>query len=153
MSDHRIWNMTTRDFKTYTPSQLFFDPGYCVIDATVGYHEGKYLMAFKDERGENRAGTGFKAIRVCIAPTARGPFSEISDLVSPSLVEGPTLFRANEQWVMLYDYFMDGRYGASVSHDGLHWKIAAETMTFPDGPRHGSVLEIPDEVGAKLRAL
>jgi hypothetical protein len=153
LRDHRIWSMATRDFKTYTPAQMFLDPGYNVIDATVGHHADKYLIAFKDERGDHSQGTDFKAIRVCLSDKGIGPFGEISGLISPCLVEGPTLFRAKDQWVMLYDHFMGHHYGASVSADGLQWRIVTKEMTFPPEPRHGSVLEIPETLGARLRKL
>jgi hypothetical protein len=50
-----------------------------VIDASVIRYNGQYLMAFKDERGENRLGTDYKAIRICTAQHACGPWTEISN--------------------------------------------------------------------------
>ncbi|MDP9382170.1 MAG: hypothetical protein M3Q29_18905, partial [Chloroflexota bacterium] len=82
--DHRIWGCTTDDFYSYSLPEPFLDPGYSVIDATVAAYEGRYLLAFKDERGENRLGTPYKAIRVCLSSAATGPWVEISDLVTPS---------------------------------------------------------------------
>ena len=144
VSDHRIWATTTTDFESYTPAQLFFDPGYNVIDASVAYHDGTYLMAFKDERGENRAGTGYKAIRVVASNRGSGPFAEISELITPPLTEGPTLFRREDRWIMLYDHFVEGYYGASISADGRTWTSITEQMQFPPGLRHGGVLEVDD---------
>ena len=51
--NHRIYSCTTSDFNTYFPTELFFDPGFNRIDASIGYHDGQYLMVFKDERGNN----------------------------------------------------------------------------------------------------
>ena len=147
---HRIWACETEDFLSFSPSHLFFDPGYNVIDATVSAYGDAYLMAFKDERGENKEGTDFKAIRTAMSLSASGPFESVSDLVTPSLVEGPTLYRKDDLWVMLYDHFVEHRYGASLSEDGRHWQVSEVEVLLPEGPRHGSVIEIDDEVGNNL---
>jgi hypothetical protein len=153
VSDHRIWQVTTHDFRTFSQPSLSFDPGYNVIDATIVAHGGAYLMAFKDERGENRFGTEHKAIRVAVARHAEGPFAEISELVTPPLTEGPTLFRRDDEWVMFYDHFMDGYFGASASTDGRVWRSITEHVRFPAGPRHGGVLEIDEALGLRLRVV
>jgi len=139
--NHRIWATTTRDFVTYSLAKSFFDPGFSVIDATVAFHKGAYLMAFKDEREENQPGTGYKAIRICHS-TDGVRFTDISGLVTPSLVEGPSLFQRGNGWVMAYDYFLEERYGASMSEDGWTWRPLAERTLFPHGARHGSVFPI-----------
>ena len=149
--NHRIWGATTRDFVTYTPAARFFDPGFSVIDATVVRHPNGYLMAFKDERGENRIGTEHKFIHVCVAPNGDGPWTEISEPVTPSLTEGPTLFRRDGRWVMLFDHFLQDFFGAMESPDGVRWENITERVTFPPGPRHASVLEVDEAVGRNLR--
>jgi hypothetical protein len=151
--DHRIWGTTTRDFQHYSPAELFFDPGYNVIDATVGYHEGSYLLAFKDERGENRIGTGWKAIRVCLSTHASGAWTEISELITPALTEGPTLFRYADCWRMVFDHFMEGYFGGMQSSDGVHWDSITNRMSFPPGVRHASILQVDREIGENLLRL
>ncbi len=148
--DHRIWQTTTRDFQTYTPAALFFDPGYSVIDATVAPDGDGYLMAFKDERGENHLGTTNKAIRVCRSPRGDGPWTDISAPVTPPLTEGPALFRQDGRWLLLFDHFAEGFYDAAQSEDGLHWTPIAEPKTFPPGARHAGVLKVSDEISAGL---
>lgn len=147
--DHRIWQVTT-DFKTYSEPSLFFDPGYNVIDASVLRHEHGYLMAFKDERGENRFGTENKAMRVAFADRATGPWHTVSDLITPALTEGPTLYRTSDDIVMLYDCFMEHRFGAAKSQDGLVWIDISESVIFPPLPRHASVFMISEEIGKAL---
>ncbi len=151
--DHRIWSTATPDFKHYTPPTLFFDPGYSVIDATVAHHDGQYLMAFKDERGENRLGTQYKAIRVCTSRSARGPFENVSDLISPAPVEGPTLLRREQGWLMLYDHFLEERYGACQSTNGINWEVLLEGARFPPGARHACVLRVDESTVRGLQAL
>ena len=150
--DHRIWETTTEDFQTYSPARVFFDPGYSVIDATVTRFGDHWLMAFKDERGQNQPDTDFKAIRVAWAAQAAGPYSEISELLSPPLTEGPILFRRNGMLTMLFDHFMAGHFGGLQSANGLTWNALPEPLVLPDGLRHAAVLEVEDSFAAALRA-
>jgi hypothetical protein len=149
---HRIWACETKDFESFLPAHPFFDPGYNVIDATVAAFGDAYLMAFKDERGENRIGTDYKALRTAMSFRASGPFESVSDLVTPPLVEGPTLYRKDDLWVMLYDHFHEHRYGASLSEDGRRWQVSEVKVVLPEGPRHGSVIEIDDKIGNSIRS-
>ncbi|MCX4882589.1 glycoside hydrolase family 43 protein [Streptomyces sp. NBC_00847] len=137
--DHRIWHCTTEDFRTFSDPAVFFDPGHSVIDATVHeLAEGGFLMAFKDERGTNDPATAHKDINVTTFDTPGGPYSAPTGPVTPSLVEGPCLFRRGDEWVMIFDHFLEGRYGAVRSKDGVDW----EPVPFapPPGMRHASVL-------------
>ena len=140
--DNRIWHCTTRDFASYSPPALFFDPGYSVIDATVTRHDGRFLMAFKDERGSNDPATDHKHILVTTFERPGGPFSEPAGPVSPALAEGPSFFRREREWVLLFDHFTEGRYGAAASADGLNWK-PCQVWT-PAGARHASVLDMAE---------
>lgn len=150
--DHRIWGASTPDFRSFAASSVFFDPGYSVIDATVTRDSGLYRMVFKDERGENRRGTENKAMRITTASRGTGPWTTISELVTPSLTEGPTLYRlASGEWVMLFDCFMDHWFGAAKSHDGgTTWEDITPQITFPEGPRHATVFEAPEEIYEQL---
>ena len=49
---NRLYYARTRDFRTFTPPAIFFDPGYVVIDATLLQTRDRYYMVFKDERNE-----------------------------------------------------------------------------------------------------
>ena len=156
--DHRIWSSATHDFTSYGRAVVFFDPGYSVIDATVAYDEARrsYLMVFKDERGENRVGsarteTDYKALRVCRASLGSGPFGEVSELISPAPVEGPTLFRRDNRWYLLYDHFLEHHYGLSVSDDGDHWRVLTEHLDLGFGARHASVFEVEATTAEQLR--
>jgi hypothetical protein len=141
--DHRIWHCTTRDFARFSPAEIFFDPGYSVIDATVMRHDGCFLMAFKDERGINDASTGHKHILVASFARPKDGFTEPHGPISPAAVEGPTFFRRGEEWVLLFDHYLEGRYGAASSTDCVQWRPTQ--IGLPKGMRHASVLTIPDE--------
>lgn len=139
--DHRIWHCTTTDFATFSTAKAFFDPGYSVIDATVHLDGGRYLMAFKDERGTNDLQTDHKFIRMTTFSSPDGPFTNPTDPVTPCPVEGPALFRREDKLIMIYDHYLEGRYGALESSDGARWKPT--TIALPSGMRHASVVTLP----------
>lgn len=143
--DHRIWCCTTSDFRSYSAPRIFFDPGHSVIDATVVYHDGLYTMAYKDERGMNAPTTSHKDIHLTTFRSPGSSFSHPHGPVTPSAVEGPTLFRREDEWVLLFDHYLEGRYGSLCSSDGLGWRTAA--VTVPPGTRHASVVRLKQEPG------
>ncbi|MHC5905068.1 glycoside hydrolase family 43 protein [Streptomyces sp. S6] len=141
--DHRIWHCATKDFRTFSASALFFDPGHSVIDATVREADGGgFLMAYKDERGDNDLATAHKDIHLTTFEVPGGPFAPSRGPVSPSVVEGPSLFRRGGDWIMIFDHFLEGRYGAARSTDGTRWEPVS--LGLPRGMRHASVLETSD---------
>jgi hypothetical protein len=140
--NHRIWHCTTEDFRTFSAPDLFFDPGHSVIDATVReLDSGGFLMAFKDERGSNDLATAHKDICLTTFDTPGGPYSSSRGQVAPSVVEGPSIFRRGEEGIMIFDHFLEGRYGAASSRDGVEWRPAS--LALPARMRHASVLETP----------
>ena len=151
--DHRIWATTTRDFREFSRAVEFFDPGYNVIDATIVSYDGKFVMAFKDERGENEKSSYYKAIRIAIGQEGTGPYTSISSLLTPTLTEGPILFRNEGLWVIIYDCFAEDRFGAIASADGSEWEDVTGKMTFPPSARHGSVIEVDDGIAGGLMAM
>jgi hypothetical protein len=139
--DHRIWGCVTEDFRTFSPAGIFFDPGFAVIDATVAYDGDRFVMAFKDERGDNELTTSHKHIMLTTFAKLGAPFDPAYGPVSPAPVEGPSFFRRDGEWVLIFDHFLEGRYGAVSSPDGLTWSPA--DISVPPGIRHASVLTLP----------
>lgn len=140
------------DFRSYTAPTVLFDPGYSVIDATLISDHGLYFLIYKDERGENRAGTDYKAMRVATSPHLHGPYTPQTGLVTPSLTEGPAVFRVENRCLMLYDCFMDGTWGAAETDDLLHWKPVA-SLSVPPEARHGTVFTVSLPQWQRLRSL
>jgi hypothetical protein len=141
--EHRIWGTTTVDFDSFEPARLFFDPGHAVIDATVQVASGGFLMAFKDERGINHVQTAHKNISITtfIAPGAAA-FAKPVRTPAPPPVEAPSLFRRDQEWILLYDRFLEGSYGALSTSDLSTWEPAS--IWLPPGMRHASVLHVPE---------
>ena len=150
--NHRIWTATTTDFRTFSKPEKFFDPGYPVIDANLTYHDGNYVLIYKDERGDNKHGTDNKAMRVASAEAITGPFEIEDGFVTAHLTEGPTVFPVADQWLMFYDHFMDGHFGASISADLYQWEVVTDQIVFPPRPRHATVFRVPFATFERLYA-
>lgn len=148
--NHRIYYTTTRDFKTFGPSKLFFDPGYNVIDATMLQLGTKYYLFFKDER---KVPEVKKCIKFSVADSPEGPFSPPSEPISRDWCEGPSAIKIKDEYIVYYDHYSRGvYYGAVRSKDLIHWEDCSKEMSFPRGHKHGTVLRVPPDIARQLMA-
>jgi hypothetical protein len=142
--NHRIYRSTTRDFKEYSRAELFLDPGFNVIDATIVRDGARYLMFLKDEtlRPEAR-----KHIRVAVADHALGPYVLAPEPISKeNWVEGPTAFRAGRDLLVLFDAYTRKRYEGVKSRDLKTWTDLGAELLMPPGARHGTVFAVPEKI-------
>jgi len=145
---NRLYHAFTKDFKTFTKPEIFFDPGYQVIDATLLASEGKYFMIFKDERPEPL----HKEIKIAQGPTLEGPWTGISEALTESWSEGPSILKLEDRYVIYYDHYREPRrYEAIGSIDLKNWMPINERMTFPADCKHGSFLHITPEEARRLQ--
>jgi beta-xylosidase len=153
--NHRMYYTTTKDFATFAPTQLFYDPGFSVIDATFVKANGRNYLVVKDETVKPAR----KYLQIAEVPDLRGPFKPLSAPITPQglWVEGPTAIQAGQDVIMYFDAYTTKHYGALRSRDLKHWENVTDKMHFPDEGtpvrmRHGTVITVPQEVLAKLRA-
>ncbi|MYM35420.1 family 43 glycosylhydrolase [Duganella sp. FT94W] len=152
--NHRIYATTTKDFVTFTPTRLFYDPGFSVIDATFVRANGQQHLLVKDETRHPPR----KYLQVVAAPDPHGPFGKLSAPISPPgvWVEGPTAIQIGADTIVYYDAYIDKRYGALRSRDLVHWEDVSQQMHFPDEGtpqrmRHGTVIAVPEALLDRLR--
>ncbi len=140
--NHRMYCTTTKDFRTFTPARLFFDPGFSVIDATMIPAGGKYYLIFKDETLKPVK----KHLRVAVADSIEGPFKDPSEPFTPSWVEGPTVLNTDDQYLVYYDMYTARTYGAMRSRDLKKWEEVSAQLALPKGTRHGTVFAVSHDV-------
>jgi hypothetical protein len=140
--NHRMYCTTTRDFKTFTPARLFFDPGFSVIDATMIRAGGKVHLIFKDETLKPVK----KHLRVASGDSIEGPFRELSAPFTPSWAEGPTVLNTGGQYFVYYDMYIARTYGAMKSGDLKQWEDVSGQLSLPKGTKHGTVFAVNREV-------
>ncbi len=142
--NHRIYCTTTKDFKTWTKTRLFYEPGVNVIDATIQkVGPGRYAMFIKDETPKPAQ----KNLRVAFAEKAQGPYGPMSEPITGKYwAEGPTAVRLDGAWVVYFDKYTEGKYGAVRSTDLKTWEDISDQVRFPAGVRHGTVLRVKPSV-------
>jgi hypothetical protein len=144
--NHRLYATTTKDFKTFTPTRLFYDPGFSVIDATfLEFHGRRHLLVKDETRHPPR-----KYLQLAPASGVQGPFGELGAPFTPAgkWVEGPTALQVDGYAVVYYDAYTTKHYGALRSRDLVHWEDVTSRMHFPDEGtprrmRHGTALAVP----------
>jgi hypothetical protein len=142
--NHRIYRTTTRDFKEYSRAELFLDPGFNVIDATIVRDGARFLMFLKDETQRPEAR---KDIRLAVADHALGPYVvEPGPISKENWVEGPTAFRAGQDMIVLFDAYTRKRYEGIRSRDLKTWSALGADLEMPAGARHGTVLAVPEKI-------
>src|SRR5215468_9658876 len=149
--NHRIYYVTTKDFRSYSKAALLYDGGFNAIDATIvksaaGDLRRGYVMILKDETGDPVK----KNLRIAVSDKATGPYGAASPPFSPDWVEGPTAARVNKEWIVYFDMYRDKRYGAVKSADLKNWETITDKLSMPAGARHGTVFTVSDEVLAHL---
>jgi hypothetical protein len=146
--NHRIYCTTTKDFQTFSPTRLYFDPGFEVIDATLLRSGGRFCLIFKDETLRPLR----KNLRLAWSDSIDGPFSDVSPAFTRQWVEGPTAVEIGGKAVVYFDCYRDHHYGAETSTDLTKWKDITSQIVFPRGARHGTVIAVPRSVLASLAA-
>ena len=138
--NHRLWSTTTHDFKTFSPPQPLYDPGFSVIDGSFAHApDGSLHLIVKDET----VSPPRKWLRSAPAHSPSGPFGALSAPFSPAWVEGPMTTRIGDALVCYYDIYKEGRWGAAMTRDMATWQDVSDRLALPIGARHGSLLSVP----------
>ncbi|HKJ41474.1 MAG TPA: glycoside hydrolase family 43 protein [Sunxiuqinia sp.] len=145
--NHRMYYTTTKDFTTFSPTKLLYDGGFNVIDATIKKISGTCYMFLKDETRKPPK----KHILIATSKNLTGGYEMASKKpISPDWVEGPTVTKIGDQWVVFYDEYTRHHMGAVSSSDLKHWKVINDEISFPPGTRHGTVFKVPESTLDKL---
>jgi beta-xylosidase len=148
-NNHRIYATTTSDFETFSPTKLFFDPGFNAIDSTILSFNGNAVMIFKDESKHPKP---MKNLRIAIASEAAGPYQLEERPVNPpgSWVEGPSALKVGNEVILYFDAYTKHHYAALKSTDLKSWTDVTKDLVMPKGIRHGTAFEVPGEVVKQL---
>lgn len=153
--NHRMYCTTTRDFETFTPTELFYDPGFNCIDATLLRTGAGLAIIIKDE---TKFPAPAKNLRIGPAAGPRGPFGPLGAPFSPPglWVEGPTAVKIGDNHLVYFEAYMERHYRAMRSRDLQTWEDVTAQMQFPfpgtaQRMKHGSVIEVPMSLIEQLK--
>lgn len=141
--NHRIYFTTTRDFLTFAPTALLYDPGFNCIDATMAPAGGKWVMFLKDE---TRMPVAKKHIRVAWADAPTGPWGPAGTAISTDWVEGPSALQVDGRWFVYYDAYRRRRFEGLSSADLQTWVPLDGRLQMPAGVRHGTAFAVPGAI-------
>ena len=136
--NHRMYYTSTKDFNNFSPTQLFFDQGFNVIDGTLLKANEKYYLIVKDE---TKFPNPQKNIRITYSDHILGPYQPVSSPISESWVEGPTAIKVKDKYLIYYDQYTRHKMGAISSTNLREWENISNEVTFPEGTRHGTVFK------------
>jgi hypothetical protein len=148
-ADHRLYYVTTKDFRSYSRAALLYDGGFCAIDGTITKQGDTYYLVMKDETFFPPA----RNLRVAASRNATGPYGPASPSFTARDTEGPSVLQSDGWWYVYYDEYTRGHYGAVRTRDFAHWEPFSDSLRTPRGIRHGSAFLAPQSVLKGLLAL
>ncbi|HEX8315806.1 MAG TPA: glycoside hydrolase family 43 protein [Flavisolibacter sp.] len=146
-NNHRMYYVTTKDFKNWSKAKLLYEPGFSVIDATIVRDGAQYVMFLKNETRSPAE----KNLRVAYAKKITGPYSQAgASITGKYWAEGPTALRIGDEWIVYFDKYTNHTYGAVRSKDLVNWTDISDKVSFPRGVRHGTAFKVSREEFEKM---
>jgi len=140
--NHRLYYVTTKDFRSFSPARLLYDKDFNVIDATIQPNGKQYVMFLKDETRKPAQ----KNLRIATSNELTGNYSVPSAPITGKYwAEGPTVIKIGNNWIVYFDKYTEHKYGAVTSTDLKTWTDISEQVSFPQGARHGTVFTITEK--------
>ena len=146
--NHRMYYVTTKDFKKFSKAKLLYEPGFSVIDASIVQEGNQYVMFLKNETKSPVE----KNLRVATAKKLQGPYAAPGPPITGKYwAEGPTALKVNGQWIVYFDKYTERKYGAVASNDLMTWTDISDKLSFPKGVRHGTAFKISRQEFERMR--
>ncbi|PZP44522.1 MAG: arabinosidase [Pseudopedobacter saltans] len=144
-NNHRMYVTTTKDFETFTPTQLFFDPKFSVIDAVVVKRKkNDYVLVLKNNTRNELD------LKVAFGKSPLGPWGNISKAFSDKFTEGPSVVKLKDEWLVYYDSYHKKIYEASSTKDFVNFKNVTSELKVPIGHKHGTIVPVSKSFLKKL---
>lgn len=141
--NHRQYYVTTKDFKAFSDTKLFFEPGFSVIDGAILDKDGIYYLFVKNENSSPAE----KNIRVVSNDEPFGfPVTVSEPITGDYWAEGPTPLQVGEYVYVYFDKYRDHKYGAVRSKDLKVWEDVSDSIVFPAGVRHGTAFTVSEDM-------
>ncbi|WP_157208140.1 glycoside hydrolase family 43 protein [Mariniflexile maritimum] len=140
-NNHRMYYVTTKDFKTFSETKLFLDPGFSVIDCVIVKRaKDDYVLIIKDNTRPMRN------LKVGFGTSPLGPFNNISEPYTGFKSEGPTVLKIDGKWLIYYDNYGDMNYKAVRTSDFKTFEDVSPEIKLPEGHKHGTIGTISKKV-------
>lgn len=145
-NNHRMYVTTTKDFNTFTPTKLFLDPKFSVIDAViVKRSDTDYVLVLKDNTRPERD------IKVAFSDNPLGPWRNVSAAFTEQFTEGPSVAKVPDGWLIYFDAYRKKTYDAMWTKDFITFQNASARVSVPVGHKHGTIVPVKKKVIKKLK--
>ncbi|KEO74251.1 glycoside hydrolase family 43 protein [Anditalea andensis] len=145
-NNHRMYYVTTRDFKEFSDTKLFIDPGFSIIDAVIVKRDKEdYVLVLKDNTRPERN------LKVAFGDSPLGPYEDISEPFTGHLTEGPTVIEQNGKYLIFFDSYGGEKYDAVKTTDFKTFIEIGDEIQFPEGHKHGTISTIDREILNRLK--
>ncbi|MEJ5963116.1 glycoside hydrolase family 43 protein [Pedobacter immunditicola] len=145
-NNHRMYAISTKDFKVFSKPELFLDPGYSVIDAVIVKRATKdYVLVLKDNTRPNRH------LQVAFSEQVKGPYTQVSAPFTGKLTEGPSVVKVKNDWLIYYDAYGEKRYAAAKTKDFKSFSDVSAEISVPEGHKHGTIVKVKRKIIVKLK--
>lgn len=139
-NNHRLYFTTTRDFTTFAPAKLFFDPGFSVIDGFILRDGKRFVLLNKDNSRPNLN------LRVAFAKSPLGPWENESEPFTQKFTEGPCALKVGDDWLVYFDTYREKIYGAMKTRDFKTFTDVTKEVSVPPEHKHGTAFEVPHAI-------
>ena len=144
-NNHRMYYATTKDFKDFSDTKLFLDPGFSVIDAVIVKKSTKdYVLILKDNTRPERN------IKVAFADNPLGPWRNVSKPFTDNFTEGPTVLKVKDGWLIYYDSYRKKIYEASSTSDFVSFTNVTNKVKVPEVHKHGTIVTVKKKIVKQL---
>lgn len=137
--NHRQYYVTTKDFKEFGETKLYFEPGFSVIDGAILKKDNTFHLFVKNENPQPAE----KNIRF----TSNNKPYDFPTTVSEPITggywaEGPSPLLVGDTVYVYFDKYIDHKYGAVRSVDMKAWEDVSDKISFPAEVKHGTAFTI-----------
>lgn len=144
-NNHRMYVTTTKDFKTFSETKLFLDPGFSVIDAVIVKRGDKdYVLVLKDNTRPERN------LKVAFSKSPMGPWTNISKPFSDKFTEGPSVIQLKKEWLIYFDSYQKKIYEAVSTTDFKEFSNVTTDVRVPEGHKHGTIVPVKRKIIRQL---
>lgn len=151
-NNHRIYYVTTKNFKTYSSTKLLYNQGFNVIDATIQKMGKQYVMFLKDE---TKNPVPQKNLHIAYSKNLTEGYGKPTPAITGNYwAEGPTAVKVDDKWIVYFDKYRDHKYGAISSTNLQNWTDISDKISIPKGLRHGTIFTVTEaEFESLIKAL
>ncbi len=72
--------------------------------------------------------------------------------LAPTYSEGPCAVKVGDEWLIYFDVYREGRFGAVSTKDFKNFTPIDDQISIPQGHKHGTIIKVPESVLLNLKA-